>query len=240
MSSILKGFLALLCGSTMLIAGGCHKPMVKNPTPVGAPITMPAPVDSEYRIHVGDQLDVKFFYNPELNEQLMVRPDGRISLQLVEEVMAAGRTPGELNEELKTLYAPELANPQVTVIVRSFSAHKIYVDGEVNKPGLLPLVGPMTVLQAVAQSGGLKETARRREIVVLRRTQDGQAAAIPINIDEVVDGTAMIQDIALVPYDIVYIPKSAIANVNKWVDEYLKKTILVLPQEFFLYYSAFK
>jgi polysaccharide export outer membrane protein len=221
----------------LLFSSSCSKPIVKNPTPLGAPgteVTYPAP---EYRIQVGDQLDIKFFYNPELNESVVVRPDGRISLQLINEVMATGRTPAELNEELKEKYSAELANPSVTVIVRSFTSQRVFVDGEVNKPAIIDLVGPTTVLHSITLAGGLKDTARTNEVVIVRRTAEKQVVTIPINLDKITDGTETRQNIELAPYDIVFVPKSAIADAAKWVDLYLRRTILVLPQEFFLYYS---
>ena len=100
-------------------------PVVKNPTPLHYQAEQASlNSEQEYRIQVGDQLDIKFFYNPELNEQVTVRPDGRISLQLVHEIMVAGLTPSELTDLLTKKYAPELKKPEITVIVRSFGAHK--------------------------------------------------------------------------------------------------------------------
>lgn len=226
----------------MLLLTACSTgPVVKNPTPVGSPAATFSPKPAaEYRINPGDQLDIKFFYNPELNEQLVVRPDGKISLQLIDEVIAAGRTPAELTEELKQKYVDELATPQLTVIVRSFSAQKIYVDGEVSKPGVVELVGPLTVLQSISHAGGLKDTARTNEVVIIRRDNDYKPLAIPVNLRTVIDGTDMRQDLVLAPYDIVFVPKSPIGNAATWVDLYLRRTILVLPQEFFLYYSVIK
>ena len=122
-------------------------PAVKSPAPLSQHSTQTSPyLEQEYRIQVGDQLDIKFFYNPELNEQVTVRPDGRISLQLVHEVMTAGLTPAELTGLLTKKYAAELKKPEVTVIVRSSGGHKIYVDGEVAKPGMFSLMGFTTVL----------------------------------------------------------------------------------------------
>ncbi|GKT10551.1 polysaccharide biosynthesis/export family protein [Desulforhabdus sp. TSK] len=233
-TSIFQAMLLIL-----LLTACSTGPVVKNPTPVGSPAaTFSHKPAAEYRINTGDQLDIKFFYNPELNEQLVVRPDGKISLQLIEEVMAAGRTPAELTEELKQKYTDELANPVLTVIVRSFTAQKVYVDGEVNKPGVVELVGPFTVLQSIAFSGGLRDTARTNEVVVIRRDNDYKPMAIPVNLRTVIDGTDMRQDIVLAPYDIVFVPKSPIGNAATWVDLYLRRTILVLPQEFLLYYSV--
>jgi len=117
-----------------------------------------APPVEEYRIQAGDQLDIKFFYNKDLNEQVTVRPDGRISLQLVKTVVAAGLTPEQLTVNLKKAYSVHLKDPEIAVIVRSFSSQRIYVDGEVGKPGMLPLTGPTTVRQAISQAGGFLYT----------------------------------------------------------------------------------
>jgi polysaccharide export outer membrane protein len=109
----------------LLILISCS-PVVKNPTSLDFhTIKTNFPPEQEYKIQIGDQLDVKFFYNPELNEQVTVRPDGRISLQLVHEIIATGLTASELTDFLTKKYAPELKKPEITVIVRSFGAYKI-------------------------------------------------------------------------------------------------------------------
>ena len=209
----------------LLFLTGCA-PVVKNPTPLSQHSIQTSPyTEQEYRIQVGDQLDIKFFYNPELNEQVTVRPDGRISLQLVREMMTAGLTPAELTDLLTKKYAKELKMPEVTVIVRSFGGHKIYVDGEVTKPGMFSLIGFMTVLQAISQAGGMKDSARMSEVVLIRRGTDNKPLTLQVNAQKVIDGTGMSQDIALKPFDIVYVPKSPIANVNVWVDQYIRKNI---------------
>ena len=227
----------LLSWLSVLLLAGCSGPIVKNPTPVGAPVTKVRIPEQQYKIQVGDQLDVKFFYNPELNETLVVRPDGRISLQLIGAVMAAGDSPEQLSKQLEKQYASQLATPAVTVIVRSFTAQKIYVDGQVAQSGVLPLVGPMTVLQAITQSGGLTDVARTHEVIVIRHTPKYGTSVIPIDLTKVISGMDTKQDILLRPYDIVYVPLSPIGHVAKWVDLYLRKTALVLPQEFLLYYN---
>lgn len=179
----------------------------------------------EYRIQTGDQLDIKFFYNPELNETVTVRPDGRISLQLAPEVTAAGLTPAELTDSLVKSYAKELANPGITVMVRSFSSQRVYVDGEVNKPGMIPLAGPLTVLQSIAEAGGFKDTAKTGQVLVIRKSPDNKPLAIAVNLDDARTAARGNQDILLAPYDIVYVPKSAVANVNQFVDQYIRRNI---------------
>jgi polysaccharide biosynthesis/export protein len=224
MEKVVVSFLVLL------LLSGCS-PVVRNPTSITSPgiqSTYPS-IEQEYRLQVGDQLDIKFFYNPELNEQATVRPDGRISLQLVHEIMVAGLTPVELTELLTKKYSSELKKPEITVIVRSFGGQKIYVDGEVARPGMLSLVGFTTVLHSISQAGGVKDSARTTEVIVIRRGLDNKPLVIPVNLEKAIDGTDMSQDIVLRAFDIVYVPKSPIANVNQWVDQYIRKNLPVTP-----------
>jgi len=160
-----------------------------------------------------------------LNETVTVRPDGRISLQLVPEITAAGLTPAQLTDSLVQSYAKELANPGITVLVRSFSSQRVYVDGEVNKPGMVALAGPLTVMQSIAEAGGLKDTAKPSQILVIRKTQDNKPLAITVDIDDARNAAQGSQDILLAPYDIVYVPKSAVANVNQFIDQYIRRNI---------------
>ena len=136
-------------------------PAGQSITTAGKDLSVKA-IQPEYHLNPGDVLDIKFFYNPELNETVMVRPDGHISLQLANEIMAAGLTPEELRKSLTERYGKEINKPELSIIVRSFSMQRVYIDGEVNRPGMLPLVGPVTIHQAIAAAGGFRETARSR------------------------------------------------------------------------------
>ena len=184
---------------------------------------------NQFVILPGDTLSVKLFYNPELNEEVTVRPDGRISLQLVNEIIAAGRTPSQLTEILSEQYRKELKTPQVTVIVRSFSGHKIYVNGEVNKPGDFVVTTSVTLLQAIASAGGLKETAENNQVIIIRKTSAAKPLIIIADVEAAIEGRDLTQDIALLPFDIVYVPRSNIANVNQWVDQYIRKNLPFYP-----------
>lgn len=179
----------------------------------------------DYLIQPGDSLDIKFFYNPELNDLVVVRPDGRISLQLAPEIPAAGLTPAELTSTLEKRYEKELANPGITIIVRSFSSQRVYVDGEVNKPGMVTLLGPLTVLQSIAEAGGVKDTAKTDRILIIRKSKDNKPQAIEVNLDEIRKAADGSQNVLLAPYDVVFIPKSTIANVNQFIDQYIRRNI---------------
>jgi protein involved in polysaccharide export with SLBB domain len=186
----------------------------------------PTTIAAEYRIQPEDQLDIKFFYNPELNENVTVRPDGKISLQLLDEVTAAGMTPRELTAMLTQSYAKELRKPQITVIVRSFSGQRVYVGGEVTQQGLQTLASGMTVMQAVIQAGGFKDTAMPSETIVIRKQADNQPVPFKVNLASVISGGGPDAAIVLEPADIVYVPMSPIAEANKFVNQYIERLLL--------------
>ena len=218
-----------------LLIGCTPSVVVKNPTSVGEPGTdlglVGPTLSSEYIIQPGDALDIKFFYNPDLSESAIVRPDGRISLQLVKEIVAAGLTPRALTDLLTREYGKELKKPEITVIVRSFGS-RIYIDGEVEKPGEFTLTGPLTVMQAISLAEGRTEKAWK-EALVIRRINGKPPLVIEVDIDAVLKGIDFGQDIGLVPFDIVYVPRSPIANVNLWVDQYIRRNI---PMNFGLFF----
>ena len=188
------------------------------------PIEPIAPAQTQkpfvYTIAPGDELDIKFFYNPELNETITVRPDGMISLQLIDEIKAAGLKPTELDKQLTNLYSRELRKPVLTVIVRSFTRQRIYVGGEVTTPGLIELPAGMTALQAIFQSGGFRETADPAETLVIRKGANNEPIPLRIDLAALMDADGG-NDFQLQPDDIIYVPKSAIANANKFIDEYI-------------------
>lgn len=211
----------------LLVSSGCAT--VSKPTKIAnlKPEELSVPADWEYRIQVGDQLDVKFYFNPDLNEHLVVRPDGKISMQLVPEMKVVGLTPSALAETLKEAYSAELAKPELSVIMRTFSGQRIFIGGEVGKPGERPLVGPISVLQAVAMAEGFTQSARVTEVIVIRRRPDGRPLVIPVNVKAAISGADVSQDLALLPYDVVHVPRSTMASANLFVEQFIKKMIPV-------------
>jgi protein involved in polysaccharide export with SLBB domain len=221
--------------ASLLIGCASQSSNVKDVEPL-------APVEAEkqmfYSIAPGDELDIKFFFNPELNETIIVRPDGMISLQLIDEIQAAGLQPVELDHKLTDLYSRELRKPVLTVIVRSFTRQRIYVGGEVETPGLVELPAGMTALQAIFQSGGFRETAEPKETLVIRKGEND--TPIPVRVDlAAVMGAAGGADFQLRPDDIVFVPKSAIANANKFVQQYISDLLLFRGWSFGISYRIF-
>jgi protein involved in polysaccharide export with SLBB domain len=214
-TSVILGLLALLaaCAST---------PSVQNPGSLAQ--LAPPTTTQQYLIQPGDDLDIRFFYNPELNETQRVRPDGRISLQLVGEQDVAGRTPHDVETQLRHSYEHELKQPEIAVILRGFGGQKAYVDGEVGHPGAVELNGGVTALQAVASAGGFKNTGRLDSVIIIRRV-DGRPVAVPVNLKAAIEGTDFEQDVQLRPYDVVFVPRSKIADVNIFIDQYFRQNM---------------
>ncbi len=215
----------------VLLLCSCSVVGPKKPVPLAiqgmpdAPAPSLASASPTYAIHAGDELEIKFFYNKDLNETVTVRPDGRISLQLVQEVQAASLSTGELASILENRYASFLKDPEISVIVRAFDSRRIYIDGEVERPGMINMGGSMTIMQAIASVGGLQNSARAEEVLVVRRNSLKKPFVLKIDLKAAMDGTDLTQNIALQSYDIIYVSKSAIANVNTFVDLYIRKNI---------------
>jgi len=188
-------------------------------------VDLPAqPGDEGYILQVGDTIDVKFFYNTELSEYVTIRPDGQITLQLVDDIKAAGLTPSQLDRVLTEKYSSTLRNAEVAVMVRSFAAYRVYVGGEVNSPGTLELSANMTALQAILQAGGFKRTAELRNIVIMRN--QGTQEPLFVTLDLKGDVEALNHgDILLKPHDILFVPRSGIAKLNQFVDQYITDLI---------------
>lgn len=181
----------------------------------------------DYRIQPGDELEVKFFYTPELNERLFVRPDGKIALQLLtDEIDVAGLTAQELNSLLTEQYAEELREPRIAVLLRSFSGQQVYVGGEVNQQGLVAFQPGMTPLQAVFRAQGLNHRAAPKEAIVVTRNADRRPQVLRVNLEDVLLGQAPGGDFSLQPNDIVYVPASRIAKANDFVRQYIRDLLL--------------
>jgi polysaccharide export outer membrane protein len=181
---------------------------------------------SEYVIQPNDQLSIKFFYNPELNEDVVVRPDGKISLQLVDEVQASGKTPAQLDEELTKKYSAELRRPAITVILRSFGGQQIFVGGEVGKPAAITFTPQMTPLQAVMNAGGFLDTADKNNVMIVRAGPDNQPQTYSLNLGEVDDTSTPSLKFQLQAGDVVFIPKTGIAAADVWMDQHIRRLLL--------------
>ena len=165
---------------------------------------VPAPLPKDYVIGVQDVLIVVFWNAKEMSADVVVRPDGKISLPLLNDIAAAGMKPEELALAITKDAAKFVKDPVATVIVKEIHSRKVYVVGEVAKPGSFLLVGDMTVLQAIAEAGGFLEGAKKSDVTIVRH-ENGKEQRYKFSYNDFVRGKNIQRNIALVPGDIVLI-----------------------------------
>jgi protein involved in polysaccharide export with SLBB domain len=316
--------LVLILTATLLLALGCKTPPPPNPEMFFQPRIVdveehrlqvgdvlefvytigatPITAEGGYRINVNDELRVEFAYTEEFNRSVTVRPDGMITLPIIGEVQAFGKTPTELATELREIYEPHLRDPLITVDVPRFTsltesisraivtpqgttktsiypvrpdgmisllavgdihafgrtvpelqqgisdayadighpeievtpiltetgAQRIYVLGEVIREGFYEMAGDTTVLDAIAMAQGFEDRANARSVMVIRRMEDGTMQGHRVNMAGALRDNDFTQNIYLRPYDIVYIPREYIADINIWIDQYVTRGLYSL------------
>ncbi|HYB95940.1 MAG TPA: polysaccharide biosynthesis/export family protein [Vicinamibacterales bacterium] len=194
--------LPALCATLAAPALAQDAPKVSN-TEAAAVARLAGPSE-EYLIGPEDVLDISVWKNPELSRKVPVRPDGRVSLPLVNDIQAAGLTPSELRKQLTARLAEFVPTPEVAVIVSEIQSLKVAVVGAVKTPGRFMLKSPATVLECIALAQGLTEFASRERIVVLR--QNGNTTQrIPFNYRKVADGSEQ-DNFFVKPGDIIVVP----------------------------------
>ncbi len=161
--------------------------------------------DTEYKIGAQDLLRIDVWKEDQLTRTVPVRPDGKVTLPLLNDVQAAGLTPMQLAGVISEGLKKYVNNPQVTVTITEINSRRIYVTGEVARAGAFPLLPNMTVLQALSSSGGFSQFARLKNIYVLR-VEDGKQVKHPFNYKEVVKGKNPEQNILLEPSDVIVVP----------------------------------
>ncbi|HEU5048437.1 MAG TPA: polysaccharide biosynthesis/export family protein [Rickettsiales bacterium] len=221
----------LVAGVACVVLSGCiTQPQAPNLPAAPASYSLaqlPMAKPQPYHFQVGDVMDIKVLMSPELNDQVVVRPDGMISTTIAHDVQAYGKTPAELREELENVYSKQLLNPQVSVILRSFAPERIYVTGEVNTPGEFVTVGPeLTLLQAIARAGGVKNDAST-DLIILRRGQGDKPIAYAANYLAAVSGKDPASDVRLAPFDVVYVPRSGVGNAYLYFQQYVQQFVPV-------------
>jgi len=228
-------FNRLIAPLAALALGACG-PVLHTATPPDTIAREQAAFLAEpYHIRPGDLLEVRHRLATELNDTAVVRPDGQISLPLVPSVMAAGLTTDQLEGALKTAYSRDLRDVELSVLVRSFATQRVFVGGEVERPGMVDLVAGETLMQALYAAGGLKSTARTGEVVVVRHGSGEQRLVFAVDLDQVVAGTGLGQDVRLQPLDTVIVPRSDIAQADLWVEQYIRNLLPAAPSTSVIY-----
>lgn len=172
----------------------------------------------------GDVLEIKFFRTPELNEIQTIRPDGKITMQLIGEVEIKGKTPLEVKNNLIELYSKQLNSPEISVTVQTLYSNRIYVGGQVNSPGYFESTGQITALEAIMQAGGFNLETAKLEKVTIIRTKNDQRYGYTINLKPALKGKEN-QPFYLESFDIVYVPKNKTAVIAQWIDTHIDAMI---------------
>lgn len=201
--------LTLILGGTFLAASLFAQDPDKRPSTPAAPTAtdgVAKPVaELEYRIGPQDVVRIDVWKEPDITRTIPVRPDGKISLPLLNDVQASGLTSMQLAGSIREGLTKYLTNPQVTVTVTEINSRRIYVTGEVNRPGPLPLLPNMTVLQALSGASGFTQFAKLKGIYVLRN-EAGKQVKLPFNYKDVVRGNHPEQNIPLLSGDVIVVP----------------------------------
>src|SRR5262245_59831777 len=189
------------------------RPTTAAPGQVPASTATPPPVAAapgvslppEYTIGSDDVLSIVFWRDKELTADVTVRPDGKISLPLLNDVQASGFTPAQLKDRIVEESKKYVEDPDGTVVVKQILSRKVFITGEVRKPGPYSLTAPTTVLQMLSIAGGLGDFAKREKIMVVR-TENGKPVSYKFNYKEVIEGKKLAQNIELKPGDTIVIP----------------------------------
>lgn len=226
----------IVLAAALLVSGAMAKVQAQVNEP---PAAVPAPAtESAYRLAAGDTITILLFYNPEFNTKTMIRPDGKISMPLLGEISVVGLTIDELTARLTELYKGTIRQPAVTIQVDTFANRRIFVGGEVSRPGMFPLTGHETLLSALYEAGGLTKAARRSEVTVIRRSEKGAPEYIPVSLKGVgatKDAGGLTAAFVLQPLDVVLVHESGVSKANRVVDQYIRQMIPALLTGGFTY-----
>jgi polysaccharide biosynthesis/export protein len=202
--------MALALAASLSVASAQQKPNppARNASSAGnSSPTIPAgaPVPADYVIGADDVLTVIFWREKDVSGDVAVRPDGRISLPLLNDVEAAGLTPEQLRVRLTEAASTLLEEPTVTVVVKQINSRKVFITGQIAKPGTYPLGGPTNVVQLIAMAGGVLEYADDKNISIMRM-EKGKQVSLRFNYDEVKKRKNLQQNIDLRPGDTIIVP----------------------------------
>ena len=216
-ASVLAGALAALAvvGTSVPSAAQTPPGLPTTAAPAQAPARTSAPppvvgapglnVPPEYTIGSDDVLSIVFWRDKELTADVTVRPDGKISLPLLNDVQASGLTPAQLKDRIVEESKKYVEDPNVTVVVKQINSRRVFIAGEVRKPGPYALTAPTTVLQMLSIAGGLGDFAKSEKIIVVR-VENGKQVSYKFNYKDVIEGKKLAQNIELKPGDTIIIP----------------------------------
>ena len=186
-----------------------------------------------YRFYPGDEVEITNYSAPSLTRTVTIGPDGRIALPMIAPVRAADLNEAQLEAVLVAAYSSQLRTPEIDVTPKTFGSRQVFVGGEVARPGIYEMPANIDALQAVALAGGFLPTARRGEVLVLSRAE-GETSTREVNLSNNAIRNGLPGASALQRYDVVFVPRSHIAQVNLFMQQYVRDA---LPVQFSFYYD---
>jgi polysaccharide biosynthesis/export protein len=196
-----------------------------KPAGQSAPFKQRSP---RYHIEAGDSFDLSFELSPEFNQTVSVQPDGFVTLRGVGDIKVAGETVPELTNTLKEAYGKILNNPLISIVLKDFEKPYFVADGQVAKPGKYEMHGNMTVTQAIAVAGGFQSSAKHSQVVLFRRVDDQWTEAKLINVKQMEKNRDLREDPFLHSGDMLFIPKSTMAKIDRFIPNLSMGTYLPL------------
>jgi protein involved in polysaccharide export with SLBB domain len=224
-SNFNRPYLKLLVALAMtVVLAGCAQKIV-NPEPLAALPAVGQSMGTPYRIGVGDELEIKFFFAPELNDRMFVRPDGKISVMFAQDIQATGLTADELASDIRAVLAPHIKQLDLVIVVRSFASQKVFVGGEVAKPGpILLSTGPETVMQVLDEAGWVTPASGDR-VLLVRRDPAGKEKIYPVEFNKLMNGEDLGQNVLVQAGDLVLVPPSDPVTLDRWVDQNIRQAL---------------
>ena len=194
-----------LTTASAVCASAAGQTAAARPPSAVAPAPAASPSADEYVIGPDDVLSISFWREKDLTADVTVRPDGKVTVPLLNDIVASGRTPEQLRDAIQQAARAYLEDPTPTVVVKEIKSRRVFITGQVEKPGPYPLNDRLTVLQLIAVAGGLKEFADGKSITVMRSV-NGRVVALPFNYRDVIRRKHLDQNVELRPGDTVVVP----------------------------------
>lgn len=214
--SLVRNIKDVLSGGLILLLWLSGVALAQQPADQDAPAQL-----NTYRIHKGDKLSIKFLYQPELNEpSIIVRPDGFISLQMIDDVKAEGLTAQELKAALERAYSESLINPVISVSLLEFVAPRVMVGGQVQRPGSYPLREGQTLLQAIMLAGGFTREAHRKMVLHARPVGEHELKVTAVDVGRLLKPNSPERELVLEDGDYVFVPDSKLSKLTRVIDAF--------------------
>lgn len=209
-----------------LMAAGCGTTQGIDPTEVNRAGMMPwSDAVPAYRLNPGDKIRVFYQRTPELNETAVVGPDGMVGLRPAGRVPALGKTLAEMDVTIARAATRMLSLPIVDVVLDEAAGAVVYVGGSVREAGVYPLVGRVGVLEAIVRAKGFDPEARMTQVVLIRRNAQDRPMLRTIDVRNFVSTVILDDDVPLVAGDIVFVPRSKIAELDLWIDQFINRVL---------------